>query len=391
MLIKQKSVQEKFAIAASMLLVSVFQYPVSLSGKTKDSDSRPPYALFEGMDLQVKTEEGVFPVVGFTKKQIIIARNGNKDSLSTKSSISYALRKKLTEKWVDLEILDTELFYSRMNSDFSTYSAALSQLDWEQDLSVDYSIGDRGGFLEGDLPFSRGGTSRLSEMERRSDSLSHMEGYEGLSRDLEEKFHDPDSYADSLRVVLSLEVDERLKDVYLVLIARIDSPGTEPDARPFIQIVGQLKPEKKRRVKVVFKNLPEGCSLLGIDAHVYSQGGEIPHAASSGLRMLSGEEAFQYSLGKYKQTRGKSEPILFRSLHANEISSFISEKEILRIKADLIVHPDGSTTVDFLSTEDEPIAQKLVGILEDVRFLPAMENGQLKETKISLKLSSLID
>jgi hypothetical protein len=107
--------------------------------------------------------------------------------------------------------------------------------------------------------------------------------------------------------------------------------------------------------------------------------------------MLSDEEAFQYSLGKYKQTRGSSEPILFRSLEAEEVSSFISEKEILRIKADLIVHPDGSTTVDFLNTDEEPIAQKLVGMLEDVLFFPAMENGQPTESRISLRLSNLVD
>ncbi|MDG2166820.1 MAG: hypothetical protein P8L44_02700 [Opitutales bacterium] len=362
-----------------------------LTAKTKDADTRPPYALFEGMDLQVSTEEGVFPVVGFTKKQILVARNGSRDSLSTESSISYALRRKLTDKWVDLEIVETELFYSQMNSDFSAYSAALSENDREQDRSLDHSLGGRGDLIGEDNPFGRGGTTRLSDLENRTHSHSHRDGYEGLSHDLEGKLHDPQAYADSLRVVLDLDVDERFKGVYLVLIARIDSPGTEPDARPFIQMVGQLKPEKTRRVKVVFKNLPQGCSLLGIDAHVYSQQGEIPHSSSTDLAMLSNEEAFQYSLGKYKQTRGRSEPSLFRSLPATDITSFISEKEILRIKADLIVHPDGSATVDYLSTEDEPITQKLVGMLEGVRFFPAMENGQPTESKISLRLSSLVD
>ena len=137
-------------------IVLLFTAAQGVWAATKDADTRPPYAMFEGMDLQVTTEEGVFPVVGFTKKQIIVARNGNKDSLSAKSSISYALRNKLTEKWVDLEILETELFYSKMNSDFSAYSATLSQLDREQDRSADYSIGTRSGFIESDLPFGRG-------------------------------------------------------------------------------------------------------------------------------------------------------------------------------------------------------------------------------------------
>ena len=364
---------------------------VALVAKTKDADTRPSYALFEGMDLQVTTEEGVFPVVGFTKKQILVARNGSKDSISTKSSISYALRKKLTDKWVELEVLEATPFYSQMNSDFATYSTALSELDREQDRTVDYSIGSRTGFIDEPTPYGRGSSSRLTELERRSNAMSRMEGYDGLTSDLEEKLQDPHAYVDSLRVVLKMNVDERYKDVYVVLIARVDSPATEPDARPFIQIVGQLRPEKSKKVKVVFKNLPEGFSLLGIDAHVYSQGSEIPHAGSSNLVMYSDEEAFQYSLAKYKQTRGRSEPVLFRSLSANDVTAFISEKEILRIKADLIVHPDGTTTVDYLSTEDEPITEKLVGMLEDVRFFPAMENGQPTETKISLRLSSLVE
>lgn len=252
-------------------------------------------------------------------------------------------------------------------------------------------MGRRYGNVEGEARVGRRASSGIATMENTANSNTRVDDYEGLSRELEEKLHNPDAYVDSLKVVLALNVDELYKGVYLVLIARIDSPGTEPDARPFIQIVGQLKPEKTRRVKVVFKNLPEGFSLLGIDAHIYSQGEEIPHSGSSGVRMLSEEEAFQYSLSKYEQTSGRSEPILFRSLEAEEVSSFISEKEILRIKADLIVHPDGSTTVDFLNTVEEPVAQKLVGMLEDVRFFPAMENGQPTESRISLRLSKLVD
>lgn len=371
--------------------LAVFGTGLVLLAETTDSDIRPDYALFEGMDLQVTTDEGEFPVVGFTKKQIIVARNGDRDSVSTKSSISYALRNKLTDKWVELDIVEAEPFYSQANSDFSAYSAALSELDRAQDRSLDHSIGTRDGFVEKEPPFGRGRNARISALENQADSVARIDSPEVLSREVEEKLQNPSAYVDSLRVVLTLDVDEHYKGVYLVLIARIDSPGTEPDARPFIQVVGQLKPEKTRRVKVVYKDLPEGFNLLGIDAHVYCQDGEIPHAASTDLKMLTEEEAFQYSLTKYKQTRGRSEPSLFRSLPASDVTAFISEKEILRIKADLIVHPDGSTTVDYLSTDDEPITQKLVGMLEEVRFLPAMENGQPTESRISLQLSSLVD
>ena len=362
-----------------------------LSAKTKDAETRLPYAMFEGMDLQVTSDDGVFPIVGFNKKQIIVARNGSRDSVSTKSNISYALRNKLSDKWVDLKILETERFYSQMNSDFAAYSSAVSQLDREQDRSADHALGRRDGLHERNHEGNRRGTTGVGQYESRVGSQSRLNNYEGLSRELEDKFHNPDAYADSLKVILSLDVDELYKGVYLVLIARIDSPGTEPDARPFIQVVGQLKPEKTRKVKVVFKNLPEGFSLLGIDVHAYSQGEEIPHAGSTGLKLMSEEEAFQYSLSQYKEKDGRTEPVLFRSVQAEAISTFMSEKEILRIKADLIVHPDGSTTVDYLNAENTPITEKLVGMLEGVRFVPAMENGQPTEARISLDLSSLVD
>ncbi len=372
-------------------ITSLVVFAVLISAKTQDADTRLPYALFEGMDLQVTTDEGEFPIVGFTKKQILIARNGSRDSLSTKSNIAYAIRKKLSDKWVDLKILETERFYSEMNSDFAAYSSVVSQLDREQD-RVDYqAMGRRDGIEEGDILQRPRGPRGVEVLENSARPQAPTNSYEGLSRELEEKLQNPEAYVDSLKVLLSLDVDERYKGVYLVLIARIDSPGTEPDARPFIQVVGQLKPEKTRKVKVVFENLPEGFSLLGVEAHVYSQGEEIPHAGSSDLKMLTEEEAFQYSLTKYKQARGRTEPSLFRSLSVTDVSSLISEKEILQIKADLIVHPDGTTTVDYLSTEDEPISEKLVGMLEEVRFIPAMEDGQPTESRISLKLSSLVD
>ena len=370
----------------AVVLLSLMGVEAVLSAKTEAADARPPYALFEGMDLQVTTDEGVFPIVGFNKKQILVARNGSRDAVSTKSSISYALRKKLTDKWVDLKILETERFYSQMNSEFAAYSSAVSRHDWRQDRVTENAPERRDRLGERDLDRPAGISPELG-----ASPSSRLPTFEGLSRELEEKLHNPDAYADSLKVLLSLDVDELYKGVYVVLVARIDSPGTEPDARPFIQIVGRLKPEKTRKVKVVFKHLPEGFSLLGIDAHVYSQGEEIPHAGSTGLSMLSEEEAFQYSLTKHKQAGGRTEPVLFRSVQAKEITSFISEKEILRIKADLIVHPDGSTTVDYLSTENEPITEKLVGMLEGVRFVPAMENGQPTESRITLDLSSLVD
>jgi hypothetical protein len=123
---------------------------------------------------------------------------------------------------------------------------------------------------------------------------------------------------------------------------------------------------------------------------VYSQGDEIPWEGSSGLKFLSEEEAFKYSLGKYKDSKGKVEPVLFRSLPSAAITSFLSEKEILEIEAELFVHPDGSTTVASLNTKDRPLTEKLAGVLEEIRFIPSMEDGEPTLSTVSLKLSSLI-
>jgi hypothetical protein len=69
----------------------------------------------------------------------------------------------------------------------------------------------------------------------------------------------------------------------------------------------------------------------------------------------------------------------------------LSEKEFESLQADMVIHLDGSTTVEYINTKDKPLADKWVGVLETVRFIPAMENGQPTETKVSLQLSSLID
>lgn len=375
-----------FAFAAWVFLIAQLA-----SAATEFVAERKPYALFGGMDLQVQTDDGTFPVVGFTKKRIMIARNGTNDPLATDSRITYALRKKLSAKWIDLKVLETERFYSRANSDFAAYSSAVTQYEREQDRRVDYAIGRRTNGLPSDPKITRRPSPVDPSLQDPVAGALGPETYEGLSRELEDKLLDPEAYADSLKVVLSLASDELLKGVYLVLIASIDSPGTEPDARPFIQIVGQLKPENERRVKVVFRDLPEGFSLLGLEVHAYSKGEELPHHGSKNLRLLTEEEAFEYSLGKYMEAGGQAEPKLFRSLRAEAITSFVSEKEILRIQANLIVHPDGSTTVDYLNTRDQPLADRLVGVLESVRFLPAIQDGQPTESRISLSLSSLVD
>ena len=362
--------------------------PIELLAETDPEVPRKPYALFSGMDLQVKAEEGTFPIVGFSKKQIVVARNGSRDPLPSQSEITYSLRKKLSSKWVELKIRETQKYYSEANADFAAYSSAMTQGDRDRDRQVDYALGRSSNGVNSDPKVTRRTGTGDSGFDRTQAGGST---HEAISSDLEHKFQDSDSYADSLKVSLSLEVDELMKGVYLVLIARIDSPATEPDARPLIQMVGQLKPSKVRKVKAVLKNLPEGFSLLGLDVHIYSQGEEIPHHLSSGLKRLTEEEAFSYSLGKYKESGGKKDPVLFRSLRAESLSGFLSEKQILAIQADLIVHPDGSTTVDFLNTQDEPVAEKLLVMLEDVRFLPAMLDGKPTEARVSMNLSKLVD
>jgi hypothetical protein len=361
---------------------------LSVSGETASEDRKAtPYSLFTGMDLQVKLDDGTYPVVGFTKKRITIARNGIRDPLPTKSNLSYAIRQKLSDKWVDFQILETERFYSQLNAEFAAYASAVSQIDREQRASEDYALGRRDNDFVGERrPGPVIPPNGIEEL-----PLAALGSHEGTSRDLDDKLLNPEAYVDSLKVVMSMEVDELYKGVYLVLVARIDSPGTEPDARPLIQVVGQLKPGEVRQVKAVFKNLPEGFNLLGVDVHIYSMDEEIPYHGSKDLKKLSEEEAFKHSLGKYMTTGGKIEPALFRSLSVSEVSAFLTEKEITRIKADFIVHPDGTATVDFVNPQDQPWKDRLVGILQEVRFYPAVYNGEAMESRTSIPLSKLLE
>ncbi len=380
------SIQKRQSIPLAVFLLAVTC--LCCAEEPRKSDLRKPYALFDGMDLQARKGGALYPIVGFNKKRIIITRNGTRDPLSTKSEISYALRRKMSSKWLTMRITETDPFNYELQSQLANYSAALAQLEREEIQRLDsrVDIGENG--IEGRGRDSRRGDPGAPVV--NSSNLRGAEEYKLLIKDLEEKLYSPDASVDALRVVLDLESDILMKGVYLVLIARIDSPATEPDARPLIQIVGQLQPDKSRKVKAVFKDLPLGFSLLDLDIHVYSQGDEIPWEGSSGLKFLSEEEAFKYSLGKYKDSKGKVEPVLFRSLPSAAITSFLSEKEILEIEAELFVHPDGSTTVASLNTKDRPLTEKLAGVLEEIRFIPAMEDGEPTLSTVSLKLSSLI-
>ena len=281
------------------------------------------YALFEGMDLQAKTEGVLYPIVGFNKKHILITRNGTKDPVSTKSEISYALRRKLSAKWVDLKLAGTEPFNNGLRVKLAAYNEALSQLERDKNRNAEHTIGR----FEIDRVDIGNGEPRQSSSVRTSGSETHsyrqVDDYKRLINELEDKLRDPTVYSDSLEIVVELQSKELLKGCYLVLVARIDSPGTELDARPLIQVVGQLKPDKVRKVRGVFRNLPQALSLLGIDMHLYSQGEEIPHNGSAELKMISEEEAFKYSLGRYKDSKGHSEPALFRSLPLDSITSLL--------------------------------------------------------------------
>ncbi len=370
---------------AVLLMVSA---SAQLLGDDSQSTRRKPYALSDGMDLQARKDGGLFPIVGFSKKRIVITRNGTRDPLSTKSEISYALRRKMSSKWVDMKIVETESFNYELQAQLAAYSNALSQLDRNENLEAGgrIDVGENG--IEGRNHDGRQVTP--GPLAIGMNGQRPPEEYKLLIKELEDKLFNPDVLANALRVVLDLETKVPTKGVYLVLIARVDSPATEPDSRPLIQVVGQLEPDKKRTVKAVFKDLPAGFSLLDLDIHIYSRGDEIPWEGSSGLKMLSEDEAFEYSLGRYKDSKGKVEPVLFRPLPSAAITSFLSEKEILEIQAELFVYPDGSARVSSINTDDRPLSDKLAGILEDVRFIPAIEDGEPTLSTVSLKLSSLI-
>lgn len=366
-----------------------FASVLNASGKESgDSKTRKPYTVFDGMDLQARKDGTLFPIVGFSNKRIVIVRNGTRDPLSTKSEISYALRRKLSSKWVDMEVTDTKPFNLELQTQLAAYTNALTQLERSENLDAHnrVDLGENG--LEGS-----GGDGRQVDPGPPMIGMNAErppEEYRLLIKELEDKLFNPDVLADALRVVLDLETEVLAKGVYLVLIARVDSPATEPDSRPLIQVVGQLQANKKRTLEVMFKDLPAGFSLLDLDIHVYSRGEEMPWEGASGLKGLSEDEAFEYSLGKYKDAKGRIEPILFRPLPSAAITSFLSEKEILEIQAELFVHPDGSTTVSSLNTNNRPLSKKLAGLLEDVRFIPAIEDGEPTLSTVSLKLSSLI-
>lgn len=383
---------KQFCLVVSPVLIKTVFIAVLLFGiLASPAYSESENYLFSGLDLSVTEGDTNLSILGFERNKILINKEGKKRALSNKSQIRLSMRSKMANRRAELLSTTVTPFYSRYHSDNAALQSTYFQLGVEEDQFDIYATSfQRSGsrysiVVNGDLPVSG------SAMDARSLTMSRIETFENMRYELEDRLvHESENF-DSLRIIIELSMSEKTKDAYVVFLVYYSVPGEQGLVkRPLPGILGDMNESEPSEFEFEFGGFPNGFILENLATHIYAEGVEIPHNDSIGLMAMSEMETFTYLLSKYKTSRGKSEPVLFKPLDAGVFETLIPLSDLGVINLDLIVHPDGTTTVDFLNLTESQEKTRVSELVEQARFFPAMKDGGLVESKLYVPLTSLL-
>ncbi|QXD25176.1 hypothetical protein F7C95_04550 [Opitutia bacterium ISCC 51] len=347
--------------------------------------------LFTGLDMYWVEGGQKYRVQDFSKKRVQIVKDGELVSVRKGGSLIYASRSKVSQQSLQLRIDKISTEYSKYQADYealqSTFSLLAVESDsFDQNASSFFESGDRYSIvMNGETVLS--GAS-VEAMER---TQSNIENFENVRTDLEDKMNNAASLADMVRIQGELRLPAGIHEGFMMLLVRYTSAGNssvklQPVHRSFKHDGG----DSPFAFNYAISGFPAGFHVEDVGIHVFSNGKEIPHQESNGLRGMSDLDYFEYLLSKYKKSSGREEPVLFRPLDADAIVEVAPSRNLGSIKIEMVVQPDGSTRVDYLNVGYIEDQQPLVALLEEARFFPAMENGALIESTLFVPLSSLV-
>jgi hypothetical protein len=198
---------------------------------------------------------------------------------------------------------------------------------------------------------------------------------------------------DAIDVEFDVSAGTIVRKPFIVVMAQFHAPEAKPDESQNWLYAAELDPlnAKPQKVRIRMGGFPPGFVVEKYQVHVYDGGQELASTVAEKQVPLTRNEAFAYLLldyfGSHKGATLPATAVLGRLDPATKARL---DPELLRRSYFVKVSKDGRPLAAFVDANlairaDEPVAS-LVG---DVRFLPALENGQPVEGVAELKFSRL--
>lgn len=391
------------AVLAALLSTG---FVVSTIAATSPSPADAPtkdHVLFVGTDLAVKQDGQFYRVVRATKDSLMIERDHVVKNIRTVDNAEIHVT-----RGVKLSSLSATIDNLRTDSVDRVAARAQFEAMHEQTLLTDqaHATADR---LQGEMvragavgldPSAMGGYGAVGAAANEANKSATAQAYASALPGLESNaaaastfFFEKNQRSDSAEVELAFDVSspEPIENAYLVVVANYT--GGDKVARQISTRELKLIDSHPRRIKLVHPAALSGLDFKKFDIGLYANGQEVATNLSEKRMPLTATQAYQFFLIDYlsKHPGANTPPAAMLMTPRTEFRKQINNADT---NQPIYATVDKSGAVLAVST-DEAGAQKLpsslASALENVRFLPALQNGTPVEGRVKITLAQLVN
>ncbi|HUG10181.1 MAG TPA: hypothetical protein VMM36_04165 [Opitutaceae bacterium] len=387
------------AALVSGLVLSTTAWPQEA---TKTSDQKD-HVLFVGTDLAIKQDGEYYHVVGASKDSLRIGKNKKLEDVRVSQGADIRINRgvKLSNLSATIANVKTESV-DRMSARAHLEAMKSSMLladeaSMTQDrLHGQMTLANAGG-ADPDSGIGGAITAAAAEANKIAATnayTSALPGLESLRSTSNTHLMQNLGRSDSTEVELTFDLStpEPIENAYIVIVANYgtaDAPERnvqQISVRNFDQIDSQ-----PRKVKMSHAASVNGLPFGRFDIGLYANGVEVATNLSAKRMPLTREEAYQFFLieylSKHKGETRSPAPILMTSR-----SEF--RRELGQVEMDELIYAKVDKSGSTLSLSSDKAGSKklpapLEVALQDVRFMPALENGTPVEGQLRLKVADL--
>jgi hypothetical protein len=399
----------RFLAAAALGLAAV----AARGGDESGAQGPKDYTLFLGTDLALTTKDGTFPVWDVSEGSWVLKVNGAPVTVDAKDGPSQLKMKsgmRLTEASATIANLRKEPEFTPANDPYTKFTKATNKAASDY-AGAQFASNDAAAAMyhadavaqTSSEPNSLGGANASSTSPSGQTSLADAGGLvnnasvaAGASPGmLLTSGANPDTEAyDALDVTFDVSSPRQLNRPYVVLICRYHERGAPAGAvhdwihaRPLNVI-----DSKPQHVHFLAGGFPPGYELINFELHLYNMGSEIATNVAPKRVEYTLDEAFDYYrkqyLSSHKSATLPAVPAMGHppaDLPGRLAQGLVAKTLYVR------VNRDGTATEAFLDAActrraDDPYVGSLI---RDIRFKPALENGEPVNGVATLMLDRL--
>lgn len=373
-------------ISAILVLASISDLLAQSSSVLTVPSADRDHHLFVGAQLYVHQGEERIPIEKIRGDRALVTEP-DLDSIPIKqdSTITYRLVPKVSAVVAEITDMSSEVVFTPTMKHLDQQS----QLDIYFNRQADYLEAEQrrlesegsgasddadSGSTTDSGAFSSGTEGIQAQLDGVSDQLSDLQiMQESLEWDPELVAGAESSGGNTAKIVLNLSSPTHIADAYVFAAIRISTNDKLYDLSVY-RHVGEVTPQA-RRVVLQRANLPSGFEIKETHVFVFSQGTEIPTNKSEKHFQVTREEAWEFARLSHLGDYGR-ESVSARPAWALAPARLLGVEAVQGISNPVRIHLDENGHMTGLVDEGAIVPDQVDAILQEMAFLPALENGQ---------------